>query len=90
MPLPSPACGSDEAIWEEPTAAPRGFFKALFRPLEVFVQTKNNDRDFGINGYGLTAGQRTEMVRSSDRRFIKKWHCPSLAGSLEPELRSLL
>lgn len=75
MPLPCPMCGSVQAIWEEPEPTSRGFFNALLRPFEVFYNFRNTSRQFGINGYGLTANQRTEAVRSSGRRFIKKWSC---------------
>ncbi len=71
MPLPCPMCGSSEAIWEEPEPASRGFFKALLRPFEVFVGGSQSRGRFG-----LTASQRTEHVRGTGRRFIKKWHCP--------------
>ena len=81
MPLPCPICGSNEAIWEVPEPAQRSALKALFRPLEVLVQASNTFRGFGWNAFGLTARQRSEPVRASGRRLIKRWHCPTCGES---------
>jgi hypothetical protein len=78
MALPCPMCGSWEAIWEELAPASRGFLKALLRPFEVFTGSSESRSRFG-----LTGDQRTQPIRASGRRFIKKWSCPVCGRSGE-------